>query len=171
MSPVQGKAQKAMPPRGGCHTPVPTKPPPCRPPTAMPCGWVSPMWKKRQAFRAGRHHLAWPCCCPEQTLVSPQVAVEICLGTPGPDRSVATEENKTQFGINISWEGKKQLSYNNKWRKSLALTLQRVFQNVFFNYYSERAVTVIFYKETQRVVTSEKCFRGSHLRNNISCVF
>lgn len=55
------------------------------------------MSKKRQAFRAAHHHLAWPCCCPEQTPGFPQVAVEICLGTPGPDRSVATEENKTHL--------------------------------------------------------------------------
>lgn len=64
------------------------------------------MSKKRQASRAGHHHLAWPCCCPEQTLGSPQVAVEICLGTPGPDRSEATEENKTQFGSAVLWEEK-----------------------------------------------------------------
>lgn len=94
MSLMSGKAARAAPPRGGCRTPVLTSRPPCRPLTVTPCGWVSPMSKKQQTFRAGHRHLALSCCCPEQTLGSPQVAVEICLGTPGPDRFVATKGNK-----------------------------------------------------------------------------
>lgn len=61
----------------------------------MPCGSASPLLKKKpEAFRTSNPHLAWLCYCPEQTPGSPQVAAEICPGTPGRGRSVAAEEQR-----------------------------------------------------------------------------
>lgn len=97
------------------------------------------MCRKRRAFRAGHRHLAWPCCCPEQTLGSPRVAVETCLGTPGPDRSVATEVNKTQFGFS-SPLGRNTINYNSCCHTSAvkvryshrSMSLDHVLRIIFF---------------------------------------
>lgn len=67
-------------------------PPPCRPPSAMPCGLASPLSGKPQGSHGCYRRYTWLCRCPEQILGSPRVVGEICPGTPGPDRSVAVEE-------------------------------------------------------------------------------
>lgn len=89
----------------------------------MPCGSASLLSKKKpEAFHTSNPHLAWLCYCPEQTPGSPQVAAEICPGTPGRGHSVAAEEQ----GRRQNWSSLTGDQVTNKTPERIGVHQQRL---------------------------------------------